>query len=69
MWYYTDSKGYIMGYNPNNMKGNSGWVELSETIETYTNEQGIPIFKVEDSILKSLSSEEIERLSKGVVIE
>lgn len=30
MWIYLDNDNRVQGYNPNNMAGNTGWVEAAE---------------------------------------
>ena len=46
MWCYVDSKNCILGSNPNDMSGNTGWAELDSVIEDFANADGIPIYKV-----------------------
>lgn len=32
MWIYVDNDNRVQGYNPNNMNGNTGWVETASDV-------------------------------------
>lgn len=34
MWIYIDDQSRVLGYNPNNMAGNTGWIETHDPIFT-----------------------------------
>ena len=59
MWYYIDSKNCILGSNPNDMAGNTGWVELDCAITDLSNADGVPIYKVVDGKAVKRTSAEI----------
>lgn len=60
MYVYVDEKKRITAWNPNNMRGNTGWYKVRENIgEPITEEHGIPIYKYSNGHAVSRTAAEI----------
>ena len=59
MWYYIDLKNCILGSNPNDMTGNTGWTELPCVITDFANADGVPVYKVVNGKSVNRTSAEI----------
>ena len=60
MWYYIDSKNSILGSNPNDMIGNTGWVKLGCVITDLANADGVPVYKAVDGKAVNRTNAEIK---------
>ena len=61
MFISIDDYGRINAYNPNDLSGNTGWVETEETIEEpLFEEHGVPIYKYVDGAVVHRTQEEID---------
>lgn len=60
MWIYVDNN-LVLGANPNDMTGNTGWVECNgEITEPLFDEYGVPMYAYEDGVLRMRTEEERE---------
>ena len=59
MWYYISDKNHVVGSNPNDMSGNSGWVKNSKIIDNLTDKNGIALYELNDGEIVLRSQEEI----------
>lgn len=60
MWYCINDKNHVVGSNPNDMTGNTGWVKLDCAITDFANADGVPIYKVVDGKAVKRTSSEIQ---------
>lgn len=68
LWLYTDDDGRLLGMNPNDMTGNTGWQEAVDASllgddpmsKPITDARGIAIFSVADGIVAARTQEEID---------
>lgn len=61
MWIYVDNQKRILGYNCNNMSGNTGWHQISGDVpKILTNEHGIPIYELVDGQITPRSQEDVD---------
>ena len=58
MWIYVD-KNLVLGTNPNDMSGNTGWILYDgEIAEPLFDGYGIPLYAYENGVLRERSEEE-----------
>ena len=61
MYVNTDNSNRIVGYNPNDMTGNSDWYEVPETLsEPIMTDMGVPTYKYERGHAIARTAEEID---------
>ena len=60
MWYYKNDKNNIVGSNPNDMAGNTGWVWANEVVVEITNKDGIPLYQYDGANIVKRLEQEIE---------
>lgn len=61
MWIYVDNRKRILGYNYNNISGNTGWHQISGDVpKILTNEHGIPIYELVDGQITQRSQEDVD---------
>ena len=60
-WIYTDEQGRVLANNPNDMSGNSGWINTSSLIpEILTDENGVALYKVSKGKIAERAQTEID---------
>ena len=60
MWLDIDNN-LVLGANPNNMAGNTGWVEYNgEIAEPLFDEYGVPMYACENNVVRERTLEERE---------
>lgn len=60
MYVYIDARSRITAFNPNEMSGNTGWLEVPEIVmEPITEEHGVPIYKYKNGHCVARTAEEI----------
>lgn len=61
MWIYVNDD-LVLATNPNDMTGNTGWVEHDgEIAEPLFDEYGVPMYAYENGLLRERTEEERER--------
>lgn len=61
MWIYVNNN-LVLGANPNNMAGNTGWVEYNgEIAEPLFDEYGVPMYAYENDVVRERTAEERAR--------
>lgn len=67
-WIYTDGNGNVLGTNPNNMSGNTGWVQTDVMIqEPLMDGYGIPLYKLDGANIVPRTQEDIDADSARIV--
>lgn len=67
MWYCINEKNHVVGSNPNDMSGNSGWIENSKTIDNLTDENGIALYALNDGEIMLRAQEEMTAVDTAQV--
>lgn len=67
-WIYTDNNGNVLGTNPNDMSGNTGWVQTDTMIpEPLMDGRGIPLYKFDVATIVPRTQEDIDADAAQIV--
>lgn len=60
MYVYVDESNRVTAFNPNDLSGNTGWIEAEgESMEPIEDEHGVPLYKLENGHIVARTEAEI----------